>query len=44
MIQSHPFQFARQMSTLDHLSDGRVAWNIVTSVLENAHRNFKPQS
>ena len=28
------------MSTLDHISDGRVAWNIVTSVLENAHRNF----
>lgn len=40
VIQAHPFQFARQLSTLDHLSRGRVAWNIVTSVLENAHRNF----
>jgi long-chain alkane monooxygenase len=40
VIQSHPFQFARQISTLDHLSNGRAAWNIVTSVLENAHRNF----
>lgn len=40
VIQSHPFQYARQISTLDHLSQGRVAWNIVTSVLENAHRNF----
>ncbi|NUL45713.1 NtaA/DmoA family FMN-dependent monooxygenase [Cellulosimicrobium funkei] len=40
VIQSHPFQFARQMSTLDHLSGGRVGWNIVTSALENAHRNF----
>lgn len=40
VIQAHPFQFARQISTLDHLSGGRVAWNIVTSVLENAHRNF----
>lgn len=40
IIQSHPFQFARQMSTLDHLSNGRAGWNIVTSVLENAHRNF----
>lgn len=40
VIQAHPFQFARQISTLDHLSEGRVAWNIVTSVLENAHRNF----
>lgn len=40
VIQSHPFQFARQMSTLDHISNGRAAWNIVTSALENAHRNF----
>ncbi|WP_349826980.1 LLM class flavin-dependent oxidoreductase [Brevibacterium litoralis] len=40
IIQAQPFQFARQMSTLDHLSGGRVAWNVVTSVLENAHRNF----
>lgn len=40
IIQSHPFHFARQISTLDHLSGGRVAWNIVTSALENAHRNF----
>lgn len=40
IIQSPPFHFARQMSTLDHLSGGRVGWNIVTSVLENAHRNF----
>lgn len=39
-IQAHPFTFARQLSTLDHLSGGRVAWNIVTSALENAHRNF----
>ncbi|MET1035361.1 MAG: NtaA/DmoA family FMN-dependent monooxygenase [Arthrobacter sp.] len=40
VIQSEPFQLARQLSTLDHLSGGRVAWNIVTSVLDNAHRNF----
>ena len=40
VIQSDPFQLARQLSTLDHLTDGRVAWNIVTSVLENSHRNF----
>ncbi|GAA3327412.1 NtaA/DmoA family FMN-dependent monooxygenase [Paeniglutamicibacter sulfureus] len=40
VIQSDPFQLARQLSTLDHLSSGRVAWNIVTSVLENSHRNF----
>jgi long-chain alkane monooxygenase len=35
-----PFAFARRMSTLDHLSKGRVAWNIVTSYLPNAARNF----
>jgi long-chain alkane monooxygenase len=40
IIQSHPFQFARQLSTLDHLSNGRAAWNIVTSVLDNSFRNF----
>ena len=40
VVQSHPFQFARQISTLDHLSGGRAAWNIVTSALENSHRNF----
>lgn len=40
VVQAQPFQFARQLSTLDHLSNGRVAWNIVTSVLENSFRNF----
>jgi long-chain alkane monooxygenase len=40
VLQSHPFQFARQVSTLDHISKGRIAWNIVTSTQENAARNF----
>jgi len=35
-----PFAFARRMSTLDHLTKGRVGWNIVTSYLPNAARNF----
>ncbi|MCU1557738.1 MAG: monooxygenase [Microbacteriaceae bacterium] len=35
-----PFTFARRMSTLDHLTDGRVGWNVVTSYLPNAARNF----
>jgi FMN-dependent oxidoreductase (nitrilotriacetate monooxygenase family) len=39
-IQEPPFNFARRVSTLDHASDGRIAWNIVTSTLENAWRNF----
>jgi long-chain alkane monooxygenase len=35
-----PFSFARRMSTLDHLTNGRMAWNIVTSYLRNAAENF----
>lgn len=40
VLQEHPFNFARKMSTLDHASGGRVAWNIVTSMSPNAWRNF----
>ena len=40
VLQEQPFNFARRVSTLDHLSDGRVAWNIVTSYLEDAGRNL----
>ena len=40
VLQAHPFTFARQMSTLDHLTRGRVGWNIVTSYLPNAGENF----
>jgi long-chain alkane monooxygenase len=35
----HPYPFARRMSTLDHLTGGRVGWNIVTGYLESAARN-----
>lgn len=40
IIQSHPFSFARQLSSLDHFTDGRAAWNIVTSYLANGFRNY----
>ncbi|MDH4146941.1 MAG: LLM class flavin-dependent oxidoreductase [Acidimicrobiia bacterium] len=40
ILAAHPFVFARQMSTLDHLTGGRVAWNIVTSHLPNAASNL----
>jgi FMN-dependent oxidoreductase (nitrilotriacetate monooxygenase family) len=40
VLQEQPFNFARRLSTLDHLTDGRVAWNVVTSYLENAGRNL----
>ncbi len=36
----HPFHIARRFSTLDHLTSGRIAWNIVTSYLPNAAANF----
>jgi long-chain alkane monooxygenase len=39
-----PFAFARRASTLDHLTKGRFAWNIVTSYLPNAARNFGHES
>ncbi|MGG3643502.1 LLM class flavin-dependent oxidoreductase [Bacillus gobiensis] len=39
-LQEPPFNFARRVSTLDHISKGRIAWNIVTSSLENAFKNF----
>ena len=35
-----PFTHARRMSTLDHLTKGRIGWNIVTSYLPNAAKNF----
>lgn len=30
----HPFNVARRFSTLDHLTKGRIAINIVTSYLD----------
>jgi alkanesulfonate monooxygenase len=33
-----PYSFARRMSTLDHLTDGRIGWNIVTGYLDSAAR------
>ncbi|WP_273727647.1 NtaA/DmoA family FMN-dependent monooxygenase [Brucella gallinifaecis] len=36
----HPFAFARRMSTLDHLSEGRLGWNVVTSYLDSSAKNF----
>ena len=36
----HPYPFARRMSTLDHLTKGRIGWNIVTGYLESAARGM----
>src|SRR5690606_4710801 len=35
-----PYALARRMTTLDHLTKGRIAWNVVTSYLESAARNL----
>ncbi|ATE60704.1 NtaA/DmoA family FMN-dependent monooxygenase [Thauera sinica] len=35
---TEPFNLARQLQSLDQLSDGRAAWNVVTS--SNGERNF----
>ncbi|MGI9614169.1 MAG: LLM class flavin-dependent oxidoreductase [Acidimicrobiales bacterium] len=40
VYQAHPFTFARQLSTLDHLTGGRVAWNVVASYLPNGAANL----
>jgi len=40
ILAEHPFIFARRGSTLDHLTKGRVAWNIVTSYLPSAAHNL----
>lgn len=36
----HPFPFARRLSTLDHLTKGRVGWNVVTGYLPSANANM----
>jgi alkanesulfonate monooxygenase len=33
-----PYPFARRMSTLDHLTEGRIGWNVVTGYLDSAAR------
>ncbi len=40
LTYEHPYPFARRMSTLDHLTNGRVGWNIVTGYLDSAARNL----
>jgi FMN-dependent oxidoreductase (nitrilotriacetate monooxygenase family) len=37
---TEPFNLARQFASIDHISNGRAAWNIVTSWLATAATNF----
>jgi len=36
----HPYQTARKFATLDHLTGGRIGWNVVTSYAASAARNI----
>src|SRR5580700_32153 len=37
---SEPYNVARQFASLDHVTAGRAAWNVVTSANDYAARNF----
>lgn len=37
---AHPYTTARVLASLDHLSGGRAAWNVVTSVSDGEARNY----
>ncbi len=37
---SHPFNIARQFASIDHISGGRVGWNVVTTTTTEAAANF----
>ncbi|GGP07245.1 NtaA/DmoA family FMN-dependent monooxygenase [Nonomuraea glycinis] len=38
---NEPYELARRLSTLDHLSEGRAAWNVVTSSDAFTGENFR---
>ncbi len=37
---TEPFNLARQFASIDHISNGRAAWNVVTSWLASAAENY----
>jgi len=39
-----PYHLAREFRTIDHLSNGRAAWNVVTSMNDSEARNFGVES
>ncbi|MCX4991964.1 NtaA/DmoA family FMN-dependent monooxygenase [Streptomyces sp. NBC_00568] len=40
-VSHQPYELARRLATLDHLSEGRAAWNIVTSTVAATAENFR---
>lgn len=41
---NEPFHLARKFASLDHLSKGRAAWNVVTSYYQKEAHNFNQSS
>ncbi len=39
----HPYAFARLVSSLDHLTEGRMGWNVVTGYLDSAAKGTGKQ-
>jgi len=37
---SQPYELARRLASLDHVSRGRIGWNMVASTMENEAHNF----
>ena len=37
---AEPYNVARMISSIDHISNGRAAWNVVTSAILDSARNF----
>lgn len=37
---SEPFNIARQFGSLDHITGGRAAWNVVTTFTDDSAKNF----
>jgi len=36
----HPYNVARRLASIDHISNGRMGWNMVTSTSPDEARNF----
>lgn len=41
---NEPFNIARRFAALDHLSHGRIGWNVVTTASEPEARNFSEET
>lgn len=39
-LSEHPYHFARRYASLDHITGGRMGWNVVTSFLPSAGRQL----